>query len=473
MIKKIDCNLAKEQYDNVIRYIVIALKQCIKKEKNGKQTILDTPYAILADEKKKADCSLAALAAVNTVMYCQLHDEYYEAYYNQNPDVRRTEPMLRKKIEKSVFPRLENGTDDVKNFQVRISKKVFTEYTLQALLALYPKARTAVEALKMLFTEIEFIANNSKMNSYTSSAGGKFSSLCHFTLGIFGKQTEVKPLEEEETISNLINLSAIRCTTLVEAFARTMAISLNYFYCFDRMYCGDTDYRFINYMEVVDNWCNEMIDNIKEQFKELSAASDIQKKFGDLKKVSDSACSKSRKDTKIKAAAALNIVINISFSGNEKNAVSTRMADFEDKLDKRIHNLRYLSTNMPKIEYVHSDFRKTIKKFMNDPSVLLILDPPYLKEFGLPCGDYQDAFTYKDMLDMFNLLKKAKCKVILFHSCNYWFDNKAVSYGFRKVGYYIGRNIGKKYKPYYTEVYSLNIDPSVRFFGPKTNGKLY
>lgn len=364
-------------------------------------------------------------------------------------------------------------TVDVVNVQVRISNTVFTEYNLKTLLFLYPQADNAAEALKMLFTEIEFIANNSKMNSYTSSAGGKFSALVHFILGIFGKQTEAKPLEEEETISNLINLSAIRCTTLVEAFARTMAISLNYFYCFDRIYCGDNDYRFVNYMEVVDKWCDEMIESIKEQFKELFSASDIQEKFYDLKKVSKSACSKSRKDTKIKAAAALNIVINNSFSGNEKNAVSTRMADFKDKLDKRVHNLRYLSANMPKIEYVHSDFRKTIEKFMNDPSALLILDPPYLKEFGLPCGDYQDAFTYNDMLDMFKLLKKAKCKVILFHSRSYWVDSKAVSYGLRKVGYYVGRNIGKKPKPYYTEVYSLNIDPSVKFFDPKTHGELY
>lgn len=424
------------------------------------------------DKDKEADCSLVALAAVNTVMYCQLHDKYYEAFYEQNPDVERTEPILRKRIEKSAFPRLKKGTADVKNFQVRITNTVFTEYALQTLFQLYPQAHTAAEALKMLFTEIEFIANNSKMNSYTSSAGGKFSALCHFNLGIFGKQTKAKPLKEDGVASNLVDLSPIQCKTLVEAFARTIAISLNYFYCFDRIYCGDTDYGFVNYMEVVDKWCDEMVESIKEQFKKLSAASDIQKKYGDLKKTSKSACAKSRKDAKIKAAA-LYILINISFSGNEKNAVSTRMKSFTKALDKRVHNLRYLSANMPKIEYVKSDFRNTIKRFLNDPSVLLILDPPYLKEFGLPCRDYENIFTHEDMLDMFKLLKKAKCKVILFHSRSYWFDSTAVSYGFRKVGYYVGRNIGQKYKPYYTEVYCLNIDPSVKFFDPKNHGGLY
>lgn len=473
MLKKIEFNTTEEKFDEIRQNTSKVSKWLIKTETNGKDSIDDTPYAALADEKKKADCSLVALAAVNNVAYCQLHDEYYEAYYEKNPDVKRTEPMLRKKIAKSCFPRLKKGTPNVKDFQVRISEKMFNRYVLQTLLALYPEANNVAEALKMLFTEIELIANDSKMNSYTSSAGGKFSALCHFNFGIFGKKTVVKLLKEGGTISNLVDLSTIKCTTLVEPFARTMAISLHYFYCFDRIYCGDTDYRFVNYMEVVDKWCDEMVESIKEQFKDLSAASDIQKKYDELKKISKLAHSKSRKETKVKAAAALYILINISFSGNEKNAVSTRMADFEQKLDKRVHNLRYLSANMPKIEYVHSDFRKTIKKFLNEPSALLILDPPYLKEFGLPCKDYPDEFTYKDMIYMFKLLKNAKCKVILFHSRSYWFDSTAVSYGFHKVGYYVGRNIGKEYKPYYTEVYSLNIDPSVKFFDPKNHGESY
>lgn len=529
MIKRIDCNLTQEQYDDVIRYIVIALKRFIKKETGGKVSISETPYAALDDKSKKVDCSLVALAAVNAVMYCQLHDEYYEAYYEQNPNVEQTEQVWRKKIEKSVFPRLKKGTPNVKNFQVRISKMVFNEYALLSLFALYPQADNAAEALKMLFTEIEFIANNSKMNSYTSSAGGKFSALVHFMLGIFGKQTQAKPLEEEGTMSDLVDLSDLKCTTLAEGFARTIAISLNYFYCFDRIYCGDADYGFVNYMEVIDKWCDEMIESARVQFKELAdtfnhklfhvkkfskcinrslikrhikknkkgkitppkirryywRSKKTDEKYKNLLNKSRDISSKSRKDEKIAAAAALYIVINVSFSGNEKNAVSTLMDCFTKQLNKRVHNLRYLSANMPKIEYVHSDFRKTIRKFLNDPSVLLILDPPYLKEFGLPCKDYvreevnpnkkeeENPFTYEDMLDMFKLLKNAKCRVILFHSRSYWFDSTAVSYGLRKVGYYVGRNIGKKYKPYYTEVYSLNIDPSVKFFDPKNHGELY
>lgn len=416
---------------------------------------------------------------------------------------------------------------------MRISNKVFTEYVLQALYSLYPQARTAAEALKMLFTEIEFIVNKSQMKTYTSSAGGKFSALCHFILGVFGNKVAVKPLEEENDALHLIDLSAIHCTTLVEAFACTIAISLNYFHRFDRIYCGDTDYGFVNYMEVVEKWCDEMIESIRVQFSELADTFNHKlfhvkssaklpymkvyskhirchfnkKKKGKknkpkmrqyywrgentnalykrLLKRSRNVKPDSNKNTKIAAAAALYIVINVSFSGNEKNAVSTLMDCFSSKLNKRVHDLRYLSANLPKIEYVKSDFRRTIRKFLNDPSALLILDPPYLKPFGLPCKDYvskddntdknndQDGFTYNDMLDMFKLLKNAKCKVILFHSRNFWFDKTAVDYGFRKVGYYVGRNIGKKYKLYYTEVYCLNIDPSVKFFDPKNHGELY
>ncbi|MCM1168093.1 MAG: hypothetical protein NC401_19080, partial [Ruminococcus sp.] len=158
---------------------------------------------------------------------------------------------------------------------------------------------------------------------------------------------------------------------------------------------------------------------------------------------------------------------------NEKNAVSTLMETFSRKLANRVSDLKYLSANMSKIKYVHSDFRKTIKKYINDPTALLILDPPYLKEFGLPCKDYNNEFTHKDMLDMFKLLKNAKCKVILFHSRSYWFDSTAVSYGFRKVGYYVSGNTNSKHTPYYTEVYCMNIATSVKFFDPKNHGELY
>lgn len=486
MIKKIDCNLTQEQYDDVIRYIVIALKRFIKKETGGKVSISETPYAALDDKNKKVDCSLVALAAVNAVMYCQLHDEYYEAYYERNPDVERTEPMLRKKIEKSVFPRSKKGTPNVKNFQVRISKMVFNEHALLSLFALYPQADNAAEALKMLFTEIEFIANNSKMNAYNSGMGGKRGALyCLKGIAALSPQQSVQALEVAPKDFNGLDASKIKCTTIAEAFARTIAISLSFFDSFKNIYCGDTDFRFVNYYYVIEKWFDEFEESIKKQFGNLASSSDIQEEFKRLKKICEDAKPTDCKADRIAAAAALYIIINTSFSGNEKNAVPARMENFEDKLNKRISDLKYLSANMKEITYVKRDFRKTIEKFLNDPSVLLILDPPYLKEFGLPCKDYvrekanpnkkeeENSFTYKDMLDMFKLLKNAKCKVILFHSRSYWFDSTAVSYGLRKVGYYVGRNIGKKYKPYYTEVYCLNIDCDIKFFDPKNHGELY
>lgn len=474
MIETIDCNLTQEQYDNVIRYIVIALKRIIKEETRGKGSILETPFAALAGTTKKVKCSLVASAAENIVMYCQLHDEYNEAYYEQSPNVERTESVLRKKIEKSVFPRLEKGTPNVKNFQVRITEKVFTKYSLRTLLALYPQAENPTDALKMMFTEIKFIANNSKMNAYNSGMGGKRGALYSLKgIASLAPQQRVQAFEAAPKDFNGLDASKIKCTTIAEAFARTIAISLSFFDNFDIIDCGDTDFRFVNYYYVIEKWCDEFVESVKTQFGNLASSSDIQKEFKRLKKICEDVKPTDRKAKRIEAAAALYIVINVSFSGNEKNAVQSRIENFEDKLNKRISDLKYLSENMKKITYVKRDFRTTIKKFMNNESALLILDPPYLKEFGLPCGDYANAFTYRDMLDMFKLLKKAKCKVILFHSRSYWFDKTAASYGLRKVGYYVGRNIGRAFKPYYTEVYSLNIDPSVKFFDSKNHGELY
>lgn len=515
MANIIDFNITKEQFDETRQNAVNAFNFLCKKETNGKFSILDTMYAVLADMKKKCKYSLLLKCEINIVAYCQWHDEYYKAYYEQNPDVKRTEPMLRKPIQKSCFPRLKKNTHNVKNFSVRFSKAKFTESDLLMLRSLYPQARNNAEAVKMLFTETEFIAYNSEMNTYISSLGGKKNAMPYFNLGILGNQSTAEPLNKAIPVS--ADISAIKCTTSVEAFARTMAITLNNFYLFDHFYCGEADYRFVNYMNVIAKWFDKMIESIKIQFKGLAdtfnhkkfrvekirkcanlnwikkhikkdkkgkiitpkirqyywRGKDTNKVYKNLLNISHDVKSTSCEETKISAAAALYIVINVSFSGNEKNAVSILMDCFTKQLNKRVHDLKYLSTNMPKIKYVKSDFRETIKKFLNDPSALLILDPPYLKEFGLPCGDYNDPFTYNDMLDMFKLLENAKCKVILFHSRNYWLDSTAVSYGLHKVGYYVSRNIGKEYKPYYTEIYSKNIDSSVKFFDPKNHGELY
>ncbi len=475
MVERIDFNMNQEKFDEVRQNTIKALERCVKIVSKGKQSISETAYARYLTANETIGCAELLKMAVNVIGYCEMHDQYCERYDPQKP-------KLRKHIEEGRIPRMKNGTPktEIKNFQVKLSKTVFTEYDLCRLLSLYPQAKgndgenVATAAAKMAFTEIEFIANNSKMNAHISSAGGKSSAL-HGFKGItnLAEQHNVQLLEAAPNGFNDLDTSKIKCTTIAEAFARTIAVSLKFFYHFDNIECGDKDSRFVDYYYVIKKWFNDFVDSVKAQFGVLASSPDIQEEFKRLKKLCSEVKSNDCKAKRVAAAAALYIIINVSFSGNEKNAVLSRMENFEDNFNKRISDLKYLSANMKKIQYTKRDFRKTIKKYINDPTALLILDPPYLKEFGLTCGDYTDTFTYEDMLDMFKLLKNAKCKVILFHSRSYWFDSTAVSYGLHKVGYYVGKNIGKNFKQYYTEIYSLNIDPSVKFFDPKSFGELY
>lgn len=460
MIKKIDFNLKAEMLKTILQNVIDALNRLTKTQ--GKKFKLEnTPYAVLLEKREKIKLSILLKAAVNIIEYCEEHDS------------KSIRSKLRKHIEKNCIPRLKPNTADVTNFQVRISKKAFTKCDLLKLLSLYPQARNAADAVKMAFSEIEFIANNSKMNSYNSSPGGKKTALSYFDLDVLTNQGAVSSQDKVGTTSDTADISEIKSSTFVEPFARTMAFSLRYINNFENIFCGDSDYRFVNYYFVIGKWFNEFLESIKAQFITLkSCGAKLKDGFKDLKVRSANVKSSDCKALKISAAAALYITINVSFSGNEKNAVSNRMVDFEYKLEKRVLNLKYLSANLKKIQYVKRDFRDTINEFKNSP-VTLILDPPYVKERGDSCNDYHDSFSSGDMLEMFDLLKDAKCKVILFHSHRDWFDKEAVSHGFRKVGYYVGRNIGKKYKPYYTKVYSLNIDSSVKFFDPKNHGELY
>lgn len=434
----------------------------------------DTAYKKLLDTDGEVECSILLKAAVNVIAYCEWHDQYCAMYTPEKP-------KLRKHVEEGRIPRMKNGTpkSKTKNFEVHLSKTVFTEYDLRSLLSLYPQAKDrkgeskATAAAKMALSEIEFIANNSNMNAHISSSGGKRSALPYFK-GITNltEQDGVQSFDAAPVDFNGLDLTQIKCTTIAEAFARTMALSLYSFDRFKKIDCADNDFRFVNYYDVIKKWFDDFVKTVKVQFNKLAFSPNIQNEFKQLKKLCGEVKSADCKAKRVAAAAALYIIINVSFSGNEKNAVSERMESFDERFKKHISDLKYLSANMKKIEYLKRDFRKTIMKYINDPTALLILDPPYLKEFGLHCTDY-GKFPYEAMLDMLKLLKGAKCKVILFHSRSYWFDSTAVSYGLHKVGYYVGGNINSKHTPYFTEVYSLNIDPSVKFFDPKNHGDLY
>lgn len=93
MIKTIEITTTRKKFDEIRQNVLAGLEWCIKKETGGKGSIQDTPYAELADENKEPDDSILASAAMEIVMQCQLHDEYYEAYYEKHPDVEQTEQV--------------------------------------------------------------------------------------------------------------------------------------------------------------------------------------------------------------------------------------------------------------------------------------------------------------------------------------------------------------------------------------------
>lgn len=175
MNKTIDTNILKEQFEEFRQNTIKAFERLLKmKGKNFK--LEDTAHSAILSEN--VTCSELMKAAVDVIGECELYDQYCEIY-----DPKK--PRLRKHIQEGRIPRMKNGTpkDKTKNFEVRISKTVFTEYDFQNLLNFYPEAKgndnesVATVAAKMAFTEIELIANNSKLNAHNSGMGGKRGAL--------------------------------------------------------------------------------------------------------------------------------------------------------------------------------------------------------------------------------------------------------------------------------------------------------
>lgn len=363
MSNYVDFNTTPEKFDEIRQNTIQALEWCVKNESRGKLSLSDTAYKKLLDTDGEIECSILLKAAVNVIAYCEWHDQYCAMFAPEKP-------IFRKRIEAGRIPRMKNGTpkSKTKNFEVHLSKTVFTEYDLRSLLSLYPQAKDrkgeskATAAAKITLSEIEFIANNSKMNAHVSSAGGKRSALPYFK-GItdLAEQHNAKPFETAPADFNGLDLTSIKCTTIAEAFARTMALSLFSFDRFKKIDCADNDFRFVNYYDVIQKWFDDFVKAVKVQFNRLASSPDIQEEFKRLKKLCGEVNSADCKVKRVAAAAALYIIINVSFSGNEKNAVSERMESFDERFKKHISDLKYLSANMKKIEYLKRDFRKTIR----------------------------------------------------------------------------------------------------------------
>lgn len=390
----------------------------------------------------------------------------------------------------------------VKNCNVNLSNLLgdFTQTHYEYLKKLYPNAKGKAELAKLAFSDVIMFAArlSGKFDTHLSSAGSKKRAMNFFHLDM------LKFVDGEKKI-------------LIDVFSRTASIALASMGIFDEIYCGDKDKRFVNFFEVLRdypvalvlrlksicaNYHNELL---KLWYYEGEPYNFCNAFYKELIKRANKDLHKASLKVKIDAAVCLLLCLRFSFSGYEKDFNLTQASKFINNLDNICNDLIYTSmvltdrNNSRKIKrgiykktlqglaytavdedgkntiaitpvsYEHWSFMRIIKRYLNNPNALIILDPPYLRAFLLFCGDYKNKFTEEHMCQLLRLFRGAKCKVILFHSAGVDFESLAVRYGFRLVGTYAKSKDQKEV----TQVFSLNISPDEKFFDPKNLGKLY
>ena len=114
-------------------------------------------------------------------------------------------------------------------------------------------------------------------------------------------------------------------------------------------------------------------------------------------------------------AAALFIVKNYAHSG-QGGYIESRMAPSEHiEALERTHDL-YQSVTLS-----HHHYKKVLEKYMNDSSILILLDPPYLAETRVQKKSYNLEFDIRQHRSLMQLLTKQdiQAKVVL---CGYHSD---------------------------------------------------
>lgn len=129
-----------------------------------------------------------------------------------------------------------------------------------------------------------------------------------------------------------------------------------------------------------------------------------------------------------------------------------------DKADKRIQRSdKDPNVNIvcyPPISFVKNDCIKAIEQKEFDSNDLISADMPYLRHFGIACGDYGKLFTRKKAIDLLTAINESNCKEIVFHSDNLDLLSIAQCMGFKVQKKYQGA--GKK--GYWTDVLTKNTD---------------
>lgn len=108
----------------------------------------------------------------------------------------------------------------------------------------------------------------------------------------------------------------------------------------------------------------------------------------------------------------------------------------------------------PAISYVKNDCIKAIVQNNLDSDDLVPADMPYLRQFGIACGDYGELFTRKKAIDLLTAINESNCKTVVFHSDNLDLLSIAQRIGFKVLKKYQGA--GKK--GYWTVVLTKDTD---------------
>lgn len=382
---------------------------------------------------------------------------------------------------------------DIYDFQVSYSdvSNIFSTYALDELKKIYPDAKDNKCAIaRRAFSTVIYAATLIDRGIHT------FKALCQkadpHLVSLGSKKTAAKSyINFEELNNNLINTCAD--SMVVECFGRTAFETIYNRYLFDMALVSDNDEDFVNFFNTLSIYPLAVIQEVWRKLIEYGLYNSdrkpvYQKIYGypekngrncshytetDEKAIKNIICQifndalankpKTYKnmhtEEHIKAAADHFLLINFSYEGNMQKPSYNVESPIFNNINNVMQDLLFTALVMQNIDYVLADFRKTVKKVMNNPKALLIVDPPYLT-FLMIGYRYKDKyFTSEDMDDLFGLLKKAQCKVVFFHS-HYW----KISTMCRRSGLVFVGDYGTRYK---TDVFVKNISDEERVFVKK------
>lgn len=383
--------------------------------------------------------------------------------------------------------------EDIHDFQVLFSdvSRIFSTDALDELKNIYSDVKNNNSALaRRAFSTVICAATLLDRRIHT------FKDLCQkadpHLVSLGSKKTAAKSYINFEQLKNTL-VKKCPDSIVVECFGRTAFETIYNRYLFDMALVSDNDEDFVNFFNTLSIYPLAVIQEVWRKLIEYGLYNSdrkpvYQKIYGypekngrncshytetDEKAIKNIICQifndalankpKTYKnmhtEEHIKAAADHFLLINFSYEGNMQKPSYNVESPIFNNINNVMQDLLFTALVMQNIDYVLADFRKTVKKVMNNPKALLIVDPPYLT-FLMIGYRYKDKyFTSEDMDDLFGLLKKAQCKVVFFHS-HYW----KISTMCRRSGLVFVGDYGTKYK---TDVFVKNISDEERVFVKK------